>query len=286
MCNADAAPEQTHVQGARVRRHRDRGQRAARRRRGRSFDPTIRRVRSSGRVIVLGTPPADCERPPRRSRSGRSRGSCARSARRSGGARRRSSSTSATEPRISSSRRCASSCRRSRRTSPGRWYGSARRPRRRRRLDWERPLAAKVALVTGASRGIGAAIAEVLARDGAHDVAGASTCAGQLADRARARHHRRGRAGEDRRAPARGARRRRRRRPQRRRHARQDARTDDRRPLEHRDRDQPDRAAADRRGAVRARGRPRERPGRAACRRSAGSPATPARPTTRPRRPA
>ncbi len=130
--------------------------------------PTIRRVRRSGRVLVLGTPPDDCPKPRQATAQQALEGFV-----RSVGKEARGGATAQliyvgrkAEDQIESTLRFY--------LSPKSAYVSGQVVRigasvlSAHGIDWERPLAGKHALVTGASRGIGRAISQVLARDGAH----------------------------------------------------------------------------------------------------------------------
>jgi 3-oxoacyl-[acyl-carrier protein] reductase len=132
----------------------------------RFFHPNVKRVERSGRVVVLGTPPAGL--PPREATAQRALDGFTRSLGKEIGrgiAVQLVYVAKGAEGELESTLRFL--------LSPKSAYVSGQVIRvgtavaKASPLDWARPLAGKVALVTGASRGIGEAIAMTLHRDGA-----------------------------------------------------------------------------------------------------------------------
>jgi 3-oxoacyl-[acyl-carrier protein] reductase len=132
----------------------------------RFFHPNVRRVRVSGRVVVLGTPPAGLT--PRRATAQRALEGFTRSLGKeigSGVAVQLVYVQEGAEDQVDSTLRFLLSPRST--YVSGQVIHVSKPVASVAEIDWWQPLRGKRALVTGASRGIGEAIATVLHRDGA-----------------------------------------------------------------------------------------------------------------------
>lgn len=134
----------------------------------RFFYPSVGRLRRSGRVVVLGTPPAEAGSP-RAHTAQRALEGFVRSLGKEVGGRGSTAQllyvSPGAEDQLDSTLRFLLSPRSAYVSGQVVRIGPGVAPAPE--IDWERPLAGRTALVTGASRGIGAAIAATLARDGA-----------------------------------------------------------------------------------------------------------------------
>jgi 3-oxoacyl-[acyl-carrier protein] reductase len=137
--------------------------------------PVIRSLGASGRLLVLGTPPEDCE-DPRAATAQRALEGAVRSLGKEigrGATAQLLYVAPGAEDHADSTLRFLLSARSAYVSGQVVRVGAGAAPAP---ADWDRPLDGQVAVVTGAARGIGASIAEVLARDGAQvvcvDVAG------------------------------------------------------------------------------------------------------------------